>query len=308
MRAGNRATRTSPTASPVSPRRRPTTRDRVVWWSNGSAVNSVPRLRHAVLRQPTTVAARAEIRRHRARYRPVHARRFGPGPRRHGLRGLRRGHRTRRRARGDLVIFSRGGSRTAFPRRAATRSSRSHWSTRGCRTSPTARSRARSASTSASVSTDGSGFGARDRQTDPQASNTTASLPTSSRPTRRPTSSTSRSTTASASRTRRADRDKSGLIAAGYGATLREIRRCSTYYLPTATLLGVAAQSYRDVQQRPLLLALGATVTLKAAQTRSASGPWIVGEGSSSSHCERADAGRVADAKRRALRGRPERS
>ena len=126
------------------------------------------------------------------------------------------------------------------------------------------------------LSTDGSGFGLATDKPIPQASNTTASLDLVATDEAADRLDLTINYRVGIANTAREIEDKSGAIAAGYGAVLREIGAVfDAYYLPDGdALLGVAAQSYRDVQQHdPLLLALGATTYVKAAPNLVSFGP-----------------------------------
>ena len=255
-------------------------RDRVVWWSGGSAVNSVPDFAYAVLRSRDPVAARAEIESVIARVTGEFTRGdsvpdlavtdFASFAAERGLVGV---------PEGDLVIFSRGKiAHSSVP--ASGRNAIVEVALVGARLQSLADgafARAfRFVDERIGLSTDGSGFGLATDKPIPQASNTTASLDLVATDEAADRLDLTINYRVGIANTTREIEDKSGAIAAGYGATLREIGAVfDAYYLPDGdALLGVAAQSYRDVQQHdPLLLALGATTYVKAAPNLVSFGP-----------------------------------
>lgn len=255
-------------------------RDRVVWWSGGSAVNSVPDFAYAVLRSRDPVAARAEIESVIARVTGQFARGdsvpdlgvtdFAGFAAERGLVGV---------PEGDLVIFSRGKiAHSSVP--ASGRNAIVEVALVGARLQSLADgafARAfRFVDERIGLSTDGSGFGLATDKPIPQASNTTASLDLVATDEAADRLDLTINYRVGIANTAREIEDKSGAIAAGYGAVLREIGAVfDAYYLPDGdALLGVAAQSYRDVQQHdPLLLALGATTYVKAAPNLVSFGP-----------------------------------
>ncbi len=255
-------------------------RDRVVWWSGGSAVNSVPDFAYAVLRSRDPVAARAEIESVIARVTGQFARgdsvpdlgvtEFAGFAAERGLVGV---------PEGDLVIFSRGKiAHSSVP--ASGRNAIVEVALVGARLQSLADgafARAfRFVDERIGLSTDGSVFVLATDKPIPQASNTTASLDLVATDEAADRLDLTINYRVGIANTAREIEDKSGAIAAGYGAVLREIGAVfDAYYLPDGdALLGVAAQSYRDVQQHdPLLLALGATTYVKAAPNLVSFGP-----------------------------------
>ena len=110
----------------------------------------------------------------------------------------------------------------------------------------------------------------------PQASNTTASLDLVATDAAADRLDLTINFRVGVANTTREIEDKSGPVASGYGATLREIGAVfDAYYLPDDDpLLGIVEQSYRAVQGHdPLLLALGATTYVKAAPNLVSYGP-----------------------------------
>lgn len=255
-------------------------RDRVVWWSGGSAVNSVPDFAYAVLRSRDPAAARAEIESVIARVTSEFARDgsipdltltdFASFAAERGLVGV---------PEGDLVIFSRGKiAHSSVP--ASGRNAIVEVARVGARLqnlADDAFGRAfRFVDEKIGLSTDGSGFGLATEKPIPQASNTTASLDLATTDEAADRLDLTINYRVGIANTTREIEDKSGASAAGYGATLREIGAVfDAYYLPDDdALLGIAAQSYRDVQEHdPLLLALGATTYVKAAPNLVSFGP-----------------------------------
>lgn len=256
-------------------------RDRVVWWSGGSAVNSVPDFAYAVLRSTDPAAARAEIEGVIARVTSEFARDgsipdltvtdFASFAAERGLVGV---------PEGDLVIFSRGKiAHSSVP--ASGRNAIVEVALVGARLGHLADgafTRAfRFVDEKIGLSTDGSGFGLATEKPIPQASNTTASLDLVATDEAADRLDLTINYRVGIANTTREIEDKSGASAGGgYGATLREIGAVfDAYYLPDGdALLGIAAQSYRDVQQHdPLLLALGATTYVKAAPNLVSFGP-----------------------------------
>lgn len=255
-------------------------RDRVVWWSGGSAVNSVPDFAYAVLRSSDPAAARVEIEGVIARVTSEYARDgsvpdltvtdFASFAAERGLVGV---------PAGDLVIFSRGKiAHSSVP--ASGRNAIVEVALVGARLGHLADgafARAfRFVDERIGLSTDGSAFGLATEKPIPQASNTTASLDLVATDEAADRLDLTINYRVGIANTTREIEDKSGAIAGGYGATLREIGAVfDAYYLADDdALLGIAAQSYRAVQQRdPLLLALGATTYVKAAPNLVSFGP-----------------------------------
>lgn len=255
-------------------------RDRVVWWSGGSAVNSVPDFAYAVLRSRDPAAARAEISAVIERVTAEFVRGslvpdltvsdYASFAAEHGLVGV---------PEGDLVIVSRGKiAHSSVPQSG--RNAIVEVALVGARLQSLADdafARAfRFVDERIGLSTDGSGFGLATDKPIPQASDTTVSLDLVATDEAADRLDLTINYRVGIANTAREIEDKSSAIAAGYGATLREIGAVfDAYYLPDDdALLGIATQSYRDVQQHdPLLLALGATTYVKAAPDMVSFGP-----------------------------------
>ena len=266
-------------------------RDTVVWWSGGSAVNSVPDFSFAVLRSDDPAAARAEIQSVITQVTAEFARPnsipdlsivdFAAFAADHDVTGV---------PAGDLVLFSRGKiAHSSIP--DAGRNAVVEVALVGARLTSLAdgafRRAFRFVDEKIGLTTDGSGFGLDTDKPIPEASNTTASLDIVA-------------TDAAADRldlivnyrvgianTTREIEDKSGAVAIEYGATWREVGTVfDAYYLPDDdALLAIAKESYRTVQGRePLLLALGSTTYVKAAPNLVSFGPIDLAEDGISTH------------------------
>lgn len=255
-------------------------RDRVVWWSGGSAVNSVPDFSYAVLRSRDPAAARAEIESVIARVTTEFAREgsvpdltvtdYASFAAERGLVGV---------PDGDLVLFSRGKiAHSSVP--ASGRNAIVEVALVGARLANLAQdafARAfRFVDERIGLTTDGSRFDLATEKPIPQASSTTASLDLVATEESADRLDLTVNYRVGIANTTREIEDKSGATASAYGATLREVGTVfDAYYLPDDdALLGIATQSYREVQQHdPLLLATGATTYVKAAPNLVSFGP-----------------------------------
>jgi acetylornithine deacetylase/succinyl-diaminopimelate desuccinylase-like protein len=180
---------------------------------------------------------------------------------------------------GDLVLFSRGKiAHSSIPN--AGRNAIVEVALVGARMSSLVDGAAKRAfrfiDEQIGLTTDGSHFGLDTDKPIPAASNTTASLDLVATDVASDRLDLTINYRVGIANTTREIEDKSGAIAADYGATLREVGTTfDAYYLPDDdALLGIVADSYRTVQgHEPLLLALGATTYVKAAPNLVSYGP-----------------------------------
>lgn len=266
-------------------------RDAVVYWQGGSAVNSVPDFSYAVLRSKDPAAARAEIEAVIAQVTTAFTRPgsvpdlsivdFATFAAEHDVSAV---------PEGDLVLFSRGKiAHSSIP--DAGRNAIVEVALVGARLTSLADgafARAfRFVDDKIRLTTDGSGFGLATDKPIPEASNTTASLDLAATDVAADRLDLTINFRVGIANTTREIEDKSGAVAAGYGATFREVGTVfDAYYLPDDDrLLAIVKESYRTVQGRePLLLALGSTTYVKAAPNLVSFGPIDLAEDGISTH------------------------
>lgn len=266
-------------------------RDTVVHWSGGTAVNSVPDFSFAVLRSRDPAASRAEIQAVITQVTAEFARPnsipdlsivdFADFAADHDVSGV---------PAGDLVLFSRGKiAHSSVP--SAGRNAVVEVALVGARLTSLADGAFRRAfqfvDEKIGLTTDGSGFGLETDKPIPEASDTTASLDIVTTDPAVDLLELIVNYRVGIANTTREIEDKSGAIAADYGATWREVGTVfDAYYLPDGDpLLAIAAESYRTVQGRePLLLALGSTTYVKAAPNLVSFGPIDLVEDGISTH------------------------
>jgi succinyl-diaminopimelate desuccinylase len=255
-------------------------RDAAVYWSGGTAVNSVPDFSYLVLRSRDPVAARAEIAAIIGSVTVEFARGedapdlsvvdFDSFARENDVGGV---------PPGDLVVLSRGRiAHSSVPQ--AGRNAIIEVALVGARMTSLAENALRRAfrfvDERIGLATDGSGFGLDTEKPIPEAADTTASLDLAATDPAGDRLDLTINFRVGVANTGAEVEEKSGAIAAAYGASLREVGAVfDAYYIPDGDpLLDLAIGSYRAVREKdPLLLALGATTYVKAAPNQVSYGP-----------------------------------
>jgi succinyl-diaminopimelate desuccinylase len=266
-------------------------RDTVVYWKGGSAVNSVPDFSYAVLRSSDPAAARAEIATIIDQVTAEFARPgFVPDLTITDFASFAAEHDVAGVPPGDLVLFSRGKiAHSSIP--DAGRNAVVEVALVGARMTSLVddafRRAFRFVDERIGLTTDGSGFDLATDKPIPEASNTTASLDLVATESAADRLDLTINYRVGIANTTREIEDKSGAVAAQYGATLREVGTVfDAYYLPDDDpLLAIVTESYRTVQGHdPLLLALGSTTYVKAAPNLVSFGPIDLAEDGISTH------------------------
>jgi succinyl-diaminopimelate desuccinylase len=255
-------------------------RDRVVYWQGGTAVNSVPDFSFAVLRSSDPPAARTEIEALIAQVTTEFTRgnkvpdlsvvdfaTFAAG---HDVSGV---------PPGDLVLSSHGQiAHSSVP--SSGRNAIVEVALVGARMSHLQANAFRSAfafvDQKMGLTTDGSGFGLSTDKPIPQAADTTASLDLAATDLAADRLDLTINFRVGVANTNDEVKQKSGAAAADYGATVRNVGTpFGAYYYPDDDpLLQLAIESYREVRgSNPPILAVGATTYVKAFPNMISYGP-----------------------------------